>query len=276
MIRQPLSCLAAFLIFAGSPLMAQDSAPETSPEPVQRPPDEGADTETDAAGEVEADGDAAPEAEDALPGLPEEAGPSVRETLKLDDADYAACLAALDEMGTVYSEVEPIVPEEDADCGILRPIEVTEILPGIVVEPPATVRCPTARSLADWTQDFVLPAAERLNRGAVTALQNGTGYNCRRRNNQPDGKLSEHAFGNAFDLMGFTFSAGDPLPIVPRARDGTMEESFQDAVRAAACVDFATVLGPGSDPYHDDHLHIDIKARNSGFRLCEQGAGEGD
>jgi hypothetical protein len=131
-------------------------------------------------------------------------------------------------------------------------------------------------ALAQWTRDFVAPAANRLGRGDVTALRGDSGYTCRRRNNQPDGELSQHAFGNAFDLTAFAFAEGDPLSIEPRARAGTIEESFQDAVRASACMEFTTVLGPGSDAYHDDHLHLDVVERSAGFRLCEQGQGEGD
>ena len=54
------------------------------------------------------------------------------------------------------------------------------------------------------------------------------------------------------------------------ARDrGDMEVAFQNAVQGAACLFFSTVLGPGSNAAHDDHLHLDIKARRGGFRLCQ-------
>ena len=132
------------------------------------------------------------------------------------------------------------------------------------------MRCPTALALAAWVQDFVLPAAGRLSdRGALTAIENGSGYICRRRNDQVDGALSEHAFGNAFDVMGFRFEKGPPLRIEHSSPQGSMTDAFQAAVRATACLDFATVLGPGSNAFHDDHLHLDIIARDNGFRLCE-------
>jgi hypothetical protein len=215
--------------------------------------------------------DSVAEGEDAVV-VPQ--GDGQRDLLALPEADYAACLAALDALGVEWAEVDPILPEGDRDCGIVLPIEVSSLGQGVALSPAAVLRCPTARALAGWTQDFVMPAAERLDRGALTEIRGGTGYTCRRRNNQPTGKLSEHAFGNAFDLTSFVFADGAPIPIMPRARDGTIEESFQDATRAAACMEFTTVIGPGSDPYHDDHLHFDVAARGSGFRLCEQGAAE--
>ncbi|WP_108483431.1 extensin family protein [Oceaniglobus ichthyenteri] len=251
--------IIALLMLAAVPVVAQGAAPDTSPIPEQRPTEKGA-TGT-APSDIHVVERAAPQP-----------GPGTRDILRLDDAAYAACLATLDAMGVVYEETDPIVPDNDPDCGILRPLSISAIAPGVAIEPVSILRCPTAQALAKWTRDFVLPAARRLDdRGALTAIENGSGYICRRRNNQPDGKLSEHAFGNAFDVMGFRFSKGRPIAIEPREAQGTLAESFQDAVRASACLDFSTVLGPGSNAQHDNHLHFDIITRSSGYRLCEQG-----
>ena len=112
--------------------------------------------------------------------------------------------------------------------------------------------------------------------GVLSAIENGSDYTCRRRNNSQDGRLSEHAFGNAIDVMGFVFDDGTRIAIEPREAEGTMVEAFQDSVRAAACLEFSTVLGPGSNASHDDHLHLDIMDRNGGYRLCEQGGAKPD
>jgi hypothetical protein len=100
--------------------------------------------------------------------------------------------------------------------------------------------------------------------GSIT----GSTYVCRRRNNSATGKMSEHAIGNAIDIMSFEFKGRDPIPVSPRAGDGTVEEAFQRAVRGGACLHFTTVLGPGSNASHADHLHLDIIRRNRGYRLC--------
>ena len=71
--------------------------------------------------------------------------------------------------------------------------------------------------------------------------------------------------------MGFRFAQGPSVTIGPRTAQDSLANAFQDAVRATACLDFSTVLGPGSDPSHEDHLHLDIKARDNGFRICELG-----
>uniref|UniRef100_UPI002617FC8A extensin family protein n=1 Tax=uncultured Rhizobium sp. TaxID=155567 RepID=UPI002617FC8A len=42
----------------------------------------------------------------------------------------------------------------------------------------------------------------------------------------------------------------------------------QRSLNAMACLYFTTVLSPGSDAAHQDHLHLDVIKRNSGFRYC--------
>lgn len=81
--------------------------------------------------------------------------------------------------------------------------------------------------------------------------------------------MSEHALGNAFDVAGFGLSDGSTLAVAPRADRGDMTAAFQNAVQATACLFFTTVLGPGSNAAHDNHLHLDIKARKGGLRLCQ-------
>ncbi len=262
--------LPLILLLCATPAVAQNLAPETTERPQPRPVEDVQPTE-----EVQPSED--DEVVPAVPETPDDVTPVTiatgqRDLLMLRSEDEAACLARLDDLGVVYQSAPAIVPDDDRDCGILQPLSVSSVAPDVSLSPPAMVRCLTAEAIAVWTRDFVLPAAERLvDRGALTVIENGSGYVCRRRNNASDGKLSEHAFGNALDVMGFQFAEGPPIKIEPREAEGSMAEAFQDAVRAAACLEFTTVLGPGSNAQHDDHLHLDIVARGSGYRLCEQG-----
>ncbi|UWR21163.1 extensin family protein [Sulfitobacter sp. S190] len=248
-------------LICAAPLAAQELAPDVSPLPENRPA---------------AEASAPPPKPQPTPST-ELVSAGARDLLRLDDEAYATCLSQLDDMGVTYTEIAAIIPENDRDCGILRPVEVTQLEGDIAIEPAATLRCPTAVAVAAWARDFVVPASQRLDdRGALAVIENGSGYICRRRNNAADGKLSEHAFGNAMDIMGFRFDEGAPIAVQPREAEGSMAEAFQDAVRAAACLEFSTVLGPGSNAAHDDHLHLDIVARGSGYRLCEQGGATTD
>ncbi len=210
--------------------------------------------------------EAAPEA----PAPPEPAGPPVREQLAESDADFAACTAALAALGARFEERPPVTDPAERDCGIARPVAVSEILPGVALRPEAVLRCAATLALAGWTRDFVVPAARRLpDRGALTRIDHGTAYLCRPRNGVSGATLSEHAFGNAIDIAGFGFERGDALTVTARTGDGSLEEAFQAAARKTACLAFTTVLGPGADAAHSDHLHLDVKARGGGFRLCQ-------
>jgi len=37
----------------------------------------------------------------------------------------------------------------------------------------------------------------------------------------------------------------------------------------SACTRFSTVLGPGSDWYHEDHIHLDLTERRGNYRICQ-------
>ncbi len=256
MIRYGL--FGALLILFGSTAMAQDSAPETSPQPQLRPDaaEPAATAQKPTATATEPD--------------PEPVAVDVRETLTESPAALALCLAALDRAGATYTRIDPIAVDDETGCGVANPLELTAVATGVALTPASAMRCDTALALATWVRTFVQPAAALMgDRGALTGMTISTSTQCRTRNNAPDGEPSEHGFGNAVDIMAFTFSAGDPIGVQAREREGTMAESFQRAVRAGACLTFSTVLGPGSDAAHDNHLHLDIKARSGDFRLCQ-------
>jgi len=47
-------------------------------------------------------------------------------------------------------------------------------------------------------------------------------------------------------------------------------------VQAAACDQFSTVLAPGSNVYHYDHIHVDLMRRRDGHRACNPHAVSGE
>ncbi|WP_334062358.1 extensin-like domain-containing protein [Limimaricola cinnabarinus] len=292
--------LALALMLAGAPALAQEAvetdaeagpeaaartAPETAPLPEARPEGlapGGGGAEEDAESPQpsgpatpapEAAEDAPPEeAEAEAPTTPDVAArdrvPPMPERLAMEPEAREACLAALDALGAVYETSAAVEDAEIAECGIVHPVTLSGIVPGVALSPPAPMRCETALALARWVEGFAIPAAERLERGALTEIRQGTVYNCRSRSSDAE-IMSEHAFGNAVDIISFGFAEGEEVKVQPREREGSMAEAFQDAVRATSCLEFTTVLGPGSDAAHADHLHLDVKSRRGGFRLCQ-------
>jgi hypothetical protein len=187
---------------------------------------------------------------------------------QIDTSALSECERGLRELGVAFQQVGPV--EGEYGCGVRRPYAVSEIADGVVLKPATQLRCATVLSMARWVNSVVLPAVAALPGDIrLTGLNHGSTYICRRRNNATTGKMSEHAIGNAVDVVGFEFEGRDSITVSPRAGEGTVEEAFQRAVRGGACLHFTTVLGPGADASHADHLHLDIAKRNGGYRLCQ-------
>lgn len=187
---------------------------------------------------------------------------------KEDPAALKACLADLDRLGTRY-ETRPTITGEEPGCGIDSPIVVHDILPNIPLSEETPMRCETALSLARWMAETVTPALHvAFPERHITAVKNAAAYSCRNRNSAETGKISEHARGNAIDITGFELDDRETIAMSPRQEDSTMTGAFQRTATAGACLHFSTVLSPGSDATHQDHLHLDVLERRGGYRYC--------
>lgn len=182
--------------------------------------------------------------------------------------ELAMCLRDLKAIGADFTEDAMI--DDETGCGIAHPVTVRRILPLVTLEPEATIRCETALSLARMTRDMLIPAAARAfpDRPALSGISQASGYVCRNRNSAETGKISEHAHGNAIDIAALRFGKESVPLMIAKQDDGTAEAAFQRALNAIACLYFTTVLSPGSDAAHQDHLHLDVIERKSGFRYC--------
>ncbi|MGU3362982.1 extensin family protein [Methylobacterium sp. M6A4_1b] len=178
--------------------------------------------------------------------------------------DDSACRRRLERLGARF---EPLPAVTNGQCGAAKPLKVTALADDLALTPPVTLVCAAAESLARWATEAQV-AAERDLGQPLKGLTIGTSYECRGQNHDPDAKLSEHSFANGVDVMGFTF-ANRPAISVLAAPEGTPEATFLGAVRGRACDFFRTVLGPGSDAAHANHLHLDERQRNAGHRLCQ-------
>ena len=139
---------------------------------------------------------------------------------------------------------------------------------GVKISPPVRLTCGAAEALALWSRDVVSAAADKELGSAATRVAIGTSYECRSQNHQEGAKLSEHAYANGVDVAGFDFLKRGSVTIgkvEPEAPEGR----FADAVRKGACKYFTTVLGPGTNAEHADHLHLDMRQRNHDYRLCQ-------
>jgi hypothetical protein len=134
----------------------------------------------------------------------------------------------------------------------------------ITLDPAATLRCPMAEAVGRWVREEVAATAAGLG-SSVRTVMTGTSYECRGRDRIAGAKLSDHARANALDLRGLTLANGKTIDLTDRSAP----KDFRERIRQSACSNFTTVLGPGSDAYHANHIHLDLIERPGGYRVCQ-------
>ena len=134
----------------------------------------------------------------------------------------------------------------------------------IAIAPPATLRCSTAEAIAHWLRDDVAPIAATLG-APLASVTNFAAYECRGRNRVVGALISEHGKGNALDIRALTLANGKHY----EPTDVAVSKDARERLKASACARFSTVLGPASDGYHENHVHVDLAERRSGYRICQ-------
>lgn len=178
----------------------------------------------------------------------------------------SACRQALTEDIAIAPSLPPIAgPGACGGTDIVR-LEAI-VLPDasrVPLKPAATLRCEMATAVARWVREDMAPLALRLG-SSLREMDNFDSYDCRGRNRVVGAIISEHGKANAIDVRGFRLADGRALSFTDRV----LAMETRDSVKASACARFTTVLGPGSDWYHEDHIHFDLAQRRGGFRLCQ-------
>jgi hypothetical protein len=134
----------------------------------------------------------------------------------------------------------------------------------VAVTPAATLRCSMATAIADWVRSDIMPLTEKLG-SEISVLDNFDSYECRGFNRIPGAHLSEHGRANALDVRAFKLSDGRSIALTDR----TVSREVRESVLHSVCARFMTVLGPDSDWYHEDHIHLDLMERRNNYRICQ-------
>jgi Extensin-like protein C-terminus len=146
----------------------------------------------------------------------------------------------------------------------------------VAVKPAATLACPIVSVLDHWFAESVQPAAMRWFGARVVEIRQISAYSCRGMNGNSNAHISEHAFGNALDIAAFTLADGRHITVKDGWHGLPEEQGFLRDIQGAACQQFTTVLAPGSNVYHYDHIHVDLMRRASRRLICEPDAESGE
>jgi hypothetical protein len=224
--------------------------PLPQPRPAEAPKDESADEE-----EASPKDEAAPATPDkpAQPGKP--AAPP-----------QSACRAALTAEIAIAPSIPPI--RGPGACGGEDLVRLEAIvLPDrhkVAVTPPATLRCTMATAIADWVRTDLVAIAGKLG-SEPAGLDNYDSYECRGFNRIPGAHLSEHGRANALDVRAIKLANGRAITLTDR----DVPRELREEVLHSVCARFMTVLGPDSDWYHEEHIHLDLSERKNNYRICQ-------
>jgi hypothetical protein len=178
----------------------------------------------------------------------------------------SACRLAL----TDQVAIAPSIPDihDPGGCGGEDLVRLEAVvLPDhrqVALKPAAILRCKMALAVADWVRTDVSALAKSLG-STVADLDNFDSYECRGRNRIAGAQLSEHGRANALDVRSFRFADGRTISLTDR----NVAREVRERVLHSACARFTTVLGPGSDGYHEDHIHLDLTERRNDYRICQ-------
>ncbi len=238
-------------LFDGPPRLRGGPHPAKIPLPKPRP--------------AEADGE--PPAATAKPDEPdkpaEQAAPAVPPAAAAPEP--SACRQAL----TEDIAIAPSIPDIKGPgaCGGTDLVRLEAIvLPDkhrVPLTPAATLRCSMATAISEWVRTDVAPLTQKLG-SEITALDNYDSYECRGFNRIKGAHLSEHGRANALDVRGFKLADGRMIGLT----DAHVAHETREAVLQSVCSRFVTVLGPGSDGYHEEHIHLDLMEHQNKFKLC--------
>ena len=175
----------------------------------------------------------------------------------------SACRGRLDAIAVVEALPHLLGPGE---CGGGDMVRLSAaLLPGgkrVPIVPAPELRCEMAEAIAAWLRDEVTPM---FADNALASVENYDSYECRGRNRIVGAKTSEHGKGNALDIRSFRLADGKRI----EPTDIHVTHDLREKLKTGVCSRFTTVLGPGSDGYHESHIHLDLAERRGGYRMCQ-------
>jgi hypothetical protein len=215
--------------------------PRPADAPAQEPEQPGAET-------------AAPAEPNPAPGQPAAAPPPP-----------SACRQALSDQIAIAPSIPDI--QGAGGCGGTDLVRLEAVvLPDkhlVAVKPAAILRCAMASAVADWIRTDMATLVSRLG-STITDLDNFDSFECRSRNRVAGAPLSEHGRANALDVRALKLANGQSIALTDR----TVPRELRESVLHSVCARFSTVLGPGSDGYHEEHIHLDLMERHNNYKIC--------
>ncbi|PQA75374.1 extensin family protein [Brucella oryzae] len=199
-------------------------------------------------------------------------GPDQQPKPEKDERIYqVACPALIS--GEVEGKLLPPIKDGE-QCGAHSPLSLTAIGKDepLKFANPVTTNCAMAVTLAQWSREVSKAARDIYGPDSkISEIGTGSDYQCRKVNGASSGRVSEHAFANALDIMAFKFSDGSKTELESGWNGSDKEKAFWRAVHSASCKLFMTVIGPDGDAAHRTNMHLDqgCHGKSCLARICQ-------
>jgi hypothetical protein len=185
--------------------------------------------------------------------------------------DYEKCVA---ELTTAGAEIDQPFHIEQQGCileGAVALRSVMTITGKVELSGRPMLMCPFALCFNRWVKEVSAPIIAQGMGAPLSTIQTGTAFLCRNRVGIGESKVSEHARGNALDIVSFDLRDNRRIIIGDEVPPASPIAKTLRALRSSACGYFTTVLGPGSNEAHKTHFHFDLgqHGKSASYRICE-------
>jgi hypothetical protein len=160
-------------------------------------------------------------------------------------------------------EVELEQPMRHGQCGTPAPLLLHSVgeAEKVVFDPAPEMNCRLAASVARFVETVLQPIAKEILKSRIVKIVGASSYACRNIYNSPNLPLSEHATGNAVDVVGFVTADGRTITVKhwwgPTERDIALAKkkaaeaaakgaSKSDSKRDSAAADSPLVASAGT------------------------------
>jgi hypothetical protein len=186
-------------------------------------------------------------------------------------SDYDECVADLTSSGVVFEQPGAVTQEGCQLSGAIKLATVATPFGDVGIAGKPAMLCSFGRQFSSWVRDVGAPLTLAYTGQKLTQIEAGQAFACRARYDKPGAIPSEHAKGDAIDIASFVLADNRRIAVKQQGSDIPLARDLVRALRTTACGYFTTVLGPGADSAHEDHLHFDsgMHGVTPNYRICE-------
>ena len=170
--------------------------------------------------------------------------------------DRGLCRAALENSRARVALLDDAV--DSRTCHIRNRVRLTGLSSSGMAS--VDMRCGMAARLYLWEREVLQPVALRHLGTGVARIEHFSSYSCRRMRTSrgSNGRWSEHATANAFDIAGFVLTDGRRVSLLQDWNRTDAKAAFLREVRDGLCDWFNVTLSPDYNSLHADHFHVDM------------------